>query len=477
MQFRSIFILLVVQLVASSHFKALAQPSESSVKDRVSSFVQREIPRLGKKAKAGIAVADAVSGDLIFSYHETEQLTPASILKIITSAVVLRELGSEYRFVSDVYIDRTGAKPADLYFEGSGDPSLVSERLWLLAQDIQARGVKQVRDIIVDDSRFLGAKDALGPRAYQAGMSAVSLNHNCYAVQVTPSTPGKPAHVTVTKGLDAEVINNVTTVSTGETRVSVAITGEPGSPAPAGSGAKRPRLVVSGTIHQKKREKVSYQTVSSPPHYLGSVFRTLLEGEGVVVTGRVREGKIPTTAELLTSTESKDLALVLRDLNHYSNNFIADQLVFQLGRDETDQFQHALGIEKMTRYLERLGFSRTSFAIFDGSGLSRSNRLTAMQLVSVLTDLYRDFGVAPTFTSSLSRFGLSGTLKKRRLNSGGAEVWAKTGTLNGVKTLAGYAASPAGRRFAFVVMINGHQSGDRVDAFEEGLLEALTANG
>jgi D-alanyl-D-alanine carboxypeptidase/D-alanyl-D-alanine-endopeptidase (penicillin-binding protein 4) len=215
-----------------------------------------------------------------------------------------------------------------------------------------------------------------------------------------------------------------------------------------------------------------------------------LQQSGIKVTGGLRQGETPAGAKVLLLHESKPLSDILRDLNHFSSNFLAGQILYALGQDSVGYFRQDIGVKRLSRVLEDLGFAPEQFNIVDASGLDRGNQLTTDQLVRVLQRGAKDFRIAPNLIASLSRFGRSGTLKSRKLleplpapaSSGqlyqerfqrADGVWGKTGTLDGVSSLAGYLETRLGERLAFAVITNGGLSKDRSIEIEDGLVQTL----
>jgi D-alanyl-D-alanine carboxypeptidase/D-alanyl-D-alanine-endopeptidase (penicillin-binding protein 4) len=126
----------------------------------------------------------------------------------------------------------------------------------------------------------------------------------------------------------------------------------------------------------------------------------------------------------------------------------------------------AKGVQVMEECLENLGIPRNSYSIHDGSGLTRETRVTARQMLKVLLAAYNDFGMSPEFLASMGIAGEDGTIRNRfGASTLTGLLRAKTGTLDGVSALAGFAPAVDGELIAFVILINdprmrfGHMSG------------------
>jgi len=479
-----LFLILSCLCQAINPHNVIAQPQ--SVSSVLESWYQQSRSKLGSKAKLGVIVTDMDRGEQVFAKEQNTLLTPASIVKLITSAVALKTFTGAYRFPTEVFADRKPDKAGsvgNIYIRGYGDPSMVNERMSELARLLSAQGVKQVRDVVVDDSLFVDPPAPTGSDPYAAGLSATSLNHNSYAIDIAPSEVGAAVKASVMPADLFIIANQVRTVAGAGSKVSVVQTPVSGSKSTSAAGPVR--LTLTGSYGSQRKPESIYQSVPAPSIYYGASFKNFLKNHGVVVAGAVRQSVTPSAATLLRSYQSEDLAIILRDLNNYSNNYIAGQVVFALGQDSVGLFHYQKGLERIRSYLGNLGLNPDSYQIYDGSGLDRRTKLSAAHFAKVMFDAYRDLSIAPEYLSSLSRFQLSGTLKRRSLPGISTatpkssrdflarSVWAKTGTLDGVSSLAGYLRNSSGRTLAFVIIINGHQHSDHAKQVEEQLVRTL----
>lgn len=492
----SFWIFLFTYLGASSSL-ALAELGDDylhGTNSELEAFVVKNKGKLGPKAVLGISVLDWQSGETVYASQSDTLLIPASVQKILTSIVALKVLGTEFRYRSHVFVEILPSPQAqnskvgyvgNLYFQGSGDPSLVTERLWLVAQELSAKGVRTIEHLVLDDTLFIDPPQPSGPRAYQAGASAVPLNHNSISVTVEPTGEGRKAVVYLSAGVPYEVVNKV--VTKGRVGNKLGVVFDAGK-AKQGNNANT-QVVVSGWIGREQPTVTFYQSVPRSDLYFLAVFKNLLRQAGISILGESKKGKTPEQAHEILISQSENLEKIIQGLNRFSNNFTAEQVVYTLGRREDGQFDRGIGLEKMRKFLRHLGFSERSFSIFDGSGLNRGNRLTSGQLSRALVYAGKDFSITPVLVSSLSQYGKSGTLKKRKLRAHQNRpefapsfspsvaypdsIWAKTGTLDGVSSLAGYLGTKSGKRVAFTIIINGARSKHEANLFEDGFLEQL----
>ena len=187
----------------------------------------------------------------------------------------------------------------------------------------------------------------------------------------------------------------------------------------------------------------------------------MLAQNGITVSGNTRRGKAPASAIVLLDDKSKPLSVILRSMNKFSNNFIAEQVTKHMGAVRYGRpASTAKGIKVMNNYLESIGLRRDSLTIENGSGLSSKTELSSMQMVHVLVAAYQNFAIQPEFIASLPIAGIDGTARRFKVAPrvrGFAR--AKTGTLNGVSALAGYVPLSNGRIAAFAILGNGLKTG------------------
>lgn len=415
-----------------------------------------------RKAQAGLRVISLRTGQVLFDHRGEELLIPASNLKLITTAAALSRLGAHYTFQTVVHTDgrwRGSKLEGKLYLEGRGDPELVSERLWLMARDLRDRDLEVVEgDLVADDSYFdeqrrgEGWPKWPGPQAYYARIGALSLNFNTVAVHVKPALKaGRPARVAVEPPTDYIRLGNRT-----RTRRAASRGGRAGLAVERVKGPNGDRLVASGTVPLGAKRITLYRSISDPSAYTARTFKGFLAREGVRVKGKVVKGKVPPMATLLATYPSKPLFEIVQDLNKLSNNFIAEQILKAMGAELKGRpGTAAKGLEVVGEFLAELGIPPQSYRLADGSGLSRLNRLSPAQIVRVLEQMYRSFPLQAEYLSSLAVMGEDGSLRRRLVGTPvQGRIRAKSGTLDGVRCLSGYAQPRQGEPLAFSFLVN-----------------------
>ncbi|MBI4125131.1 MAG: D-alanyl-D-alanine carboxypeptidase/D-alanyl-D-alanine-endopeptidase [Deltaproteobacteria bacterium] len=347
--------------------------------------------------KTAVYAVWADTGEPILAHNEDQPLIPASALKIVTAYCALKKLGPAYHFETRVLSEGPIQQGSvqNLTIQGEGDPSLVSERLWVLIQELKARGLKKiVQNIYLDDSYFAAqeypGRQGNNHRAYNALTSALAVNFN--------SVP----------------------------------------------------YYQNGEKHYRRAQR--------PLDYFAGELAAQLKVHHIAFTGKILEGKTA-TARLLYSFPSKPLGLIVHDMNKYSNNFIAEQLVKHLGAKLlSPPGTTAKGIHVLNDCLNKAGVEISQASLKNGSGFSLQNKISAKALVLVLLAGWRDFTLRPEFTASLSVAGLDGTMEKRKIPKELEGVLrAKTGSLNGVNSLSGFVPAKNGRLIAFAILMNDYK--------------------
>lgn len=412
-----------------------------------------------KNKNYGIKIYSLDRKEVLYQVNNDRLLIPASNMKLFTTAVALKELGPDYRFVTQLYT--TGKMSGDtlkgdLYIKGFGDPQLVSEQMWHLVNGFRNLPARKVEgNIIADDSYFDDKlridswKKNFGARAYNAPIGALSLNFNTVTVFVSPGArPGEKPVVVVEPGSNYIRVNNTaTTLSAGERSRLVVNRLERND---------HDEILVTGGLPISEGRGKFYVNITDPTSYTATVFKDYLIRNGIEVTGDIRTAPVPPDAKALLTHESEPLSEILRGLNKYSNNFVAEQILKTMAAERfgtpgtTEN-----GLKVMDEFMKSLGYAPNQYEIWDGSGLSRQNRVTPDQIVHILQTVYNDWSIYPEFISALGVMGLDGSVRKRmRHESQAQQVRVKTGTLNFTSAVSGYFQSRQGERFAFSIIMN-----------------------
>ena len=422
---------------------------------------------LFNRASVGVQVVDVETGEEVFARGADAVLNPASTMKVITAAAALKNLGPAYRFTTDIFGDPEfelrpdGTLEGNLYVKGHGDPTFVVEKLWKLVRDLRLNGIERIEgDVVFDDTFHTGGamlpgwnkkRDIERGPTYFSTLSALSLNMNTAVMIVGPGTEvGAPARVTLetpTMGY-VEVVNELTTGRERSRRsVDIERVVEDGTT----------KFTLEGSVPQDAKRVRYRRTVGDPTAHFVSAFQKMFEEQGIRVRGGFKRGVTPFDAEMIDHVPSPPLVAVLMDMNKYSLNFQAEQVLRTLGAEMEGEGTTDAGLRVVRRYLNGIGVSDDQFRLINGSGLSRQAGLAPAALTAVLVDMARNRQVGAEFTASLAIGGTDGTLWSRLRDAPG-RLRGKTGTLDGVHCLAGYLDADNGRRYAFAFLTNWSNS-------------------
>ncbi len=334
------------------------------------------------------------SGRVILTRHGSELRTPASTLKVLTSLAAIRELGLGFRFRTEFYLQNG----SDLVVKGYGDPLLISEVISNMAAQLSKR-LNGIRDIITDNTYF------------------------SYPIKI----PGRGHTTNPYDAPPSALCANFNTIMVARDRTGHVISGEP----------QTPLTPITVEVAEKIGARRGRYTIGEDPdlaaRYAGELLGTFLRKEGIRVVGRIRPGVVRADAELLYTHYSPfTLEQLIQKMLKFSSNFMANQILLTMG---AMQFGPPATMDKGLRVLrhyaaQRLGLK--SVRLVEGSGISRQNQISAIEMVKVLNNF----------------------MPYHRLMRKQYRVFYKTGTLRGVRTCVGYIRDGNHNLYPFVVFIN-----------------------
>jgi len=429
----------------------------------------------------GVYVQDTALKQPLLAVGAERALNPASAMKLVTTYAGLSLLGPAYTWKTEIYSNaplRHGVLNGDLIIKGYGDPQLTLEDFWLLLNELRQRGVRKIRgDLVLDRSYFEPATsdrahfDNEPLRPYNTLPDALLVNFKAVRLEFIPD-PGRHAlAVLVSPPLpQIKVLNHI--VLDNE---------------PCGDWAKRLKptvtdngasaeLLINGNYSITCEEQEREYSVLDHPHYVHALFALLWRELGGTFNGGVRDEKVPPTARLLASHQSRPLAETVRDINKFSNNVMARQLFLTLGASTGEgppgTANNAAHI--VQQWLTQKGLVFPELTMENGSGLSRTDHISAKSLGTLLLDAFRS-PVMPELMASLPIVAVDGTMRKRLLGSGVAgQAHIKTGLLEDARSVAGYLLDDHGHRLVVVFLVNHPNAGDAQSA-QDALLEWLYA--
>jgi D-alanyl-D-alanine carboxypeptidase/D-alanyl-D-alanine-endopeptidase (penicillin-binding protein 4) len=460
--------------VASTSFAAPA-PKQNSLLERLKKATESSGFKSGE---IGIWVGSTGSQGLetYFEQNGNKKMLPASLSKLVTMGAVLHTLKPGYKFRTELFSDakiKDGVLQGSIYLKGGGDPSFVSENMWVLVNELTRTGIKEIAgDVVVDDTKFDNVRfdqdrqDERVDRAYDAPVGAMSMNWNSVNVYARPGDKvGDPLKVFV--DVDSpylKVVNKSRTTGAGKGK-SVAVERK------SEKGFAGDVITVSGGLGLDQPEAVIYKSISKPDLWAGSNFNEFLKQRGISVKGKIRMGPTPSAAKSLAFTEPHTLSSVVADMAKWSNNYVAEMLVKNIAAETGERpATMQTGMNAVRKYLESSGVKPDDYEFINAAGFTRKNRLSPMQLGNYLEFVRNDFTFFPEYLTALPIAGIDGTLRKRMVGTA-AERWvrAKTGLLNGTVGLAGYAGRPNGQIASFVFIYNGPGREDKARAYFDRL--------
>ena len=410
-------------------------------------------------------------------------MNPASTMKLVTTFAALELLGPAYTWKTEALASGTlqdGVLMGDLFLRGGGDPRLTYDQFDRLLRQLRGRGVREIRgDLVLDRSAFAVAEsdparfDAQPMRPYNVAPDALLLNFKAVTLRLLPDDEGKAVIVAgepLSTNLD--IVNQL--------KLGKATHGNGNGD--CGDWRERlradtfvhgqtTRLVLTGTYPADCGEQRWNIAVQDHPAFVWGVFRQLWGELGGSISGNVRNGEVPAAARLLAGLPSSTLAEVVRDINKYSNNVMARQLFITLGMESGRRPARAEDGDAAIRgWLDARGAKIPELVLENGSGLSRRERISAGSLGQLLQRAWRS-AVMPELMSSLPVAATDGTMKKRLKQNGVAgQAHIKTGSLEGVRSIAGYVLDRSGRRWIVVFFVN-HANAAGAQAAQDALLQ------
>ncbi|UWX62426.1 D-alanyl-D-alanine carboxypeptidase/D-alanyl-D-alanine-endopeptidase [Chryseobacterium oranimense] len=409
-----------------------------------------------KNADWGFVVYDPKTKKVISSYNENTPLVPASTTKLLTTETAMNLLGENYRWMTQLEysgtIDENGTLNGNLYLIGSGDPSLGTNKAgaWSYRDIISdfmgglsREGIRKVNgDIIIQTALFKGNITRLPE-------NVVWLENNNYYLPVGTTREINPAN-------EKLIMKK------------------------SGLASEKKYFYMSPYANQMvyadKYEGDGFLTTKLPdaPAYLANTLRTTLVKSGIGVTGKVTPRMTdasPESRKLVSAYKSPTLGDIIFYTNQHSDNSLAEALLKTVGFQKLGDQTSESGRIVVTSHLKDENFDMMGLNYIDGSGLSRSNNVTPIAQAKFLTSLM-DEKYYKTYLTSLPVGGQSGTLKRMFIGTGNGQIFAKTGTLNKVKTLAGYLKTNSGKTLVFSLMVNNYSgSVDMVKKRMEKILE------
>ena len=376
---------------------------------------------------------------------------PASLMKLVTTSAALDLLGPAFTWRTPVAVDgvvRDGVLLGHVYLRGQGDPKIGVEQVWLILRRLQGMGIQKIQgDIILDRTAFEvppqdpGGFDGEPLRPYNASPDALLLGYKSFLLHFVPDAANKVARVHVEPPLAGMLVQASVSLSNADcSDYRASLKADFQNPL---------RISFAGAYPLACADKVWPVAYADPPQFAPRTIHGMWLQLGGQLSGTVREGAMPPHLKPLWSHESPSLAEVVRDINKFSNNVMADQLFLTLGLNQRG-LGNAVNTKAVIDAWWRERFGQEPPFMDKGSGLSREARITPQALAGLLQWVWLQ-PFMPELMASLPLTGVDGTLKRSKST---ASAHLKTGSLRDVMGVAGYVDAAQGQRYVLVVIVN-----------------------
>jgi len=501
----------VAQLDAQSKTKADASPRGAKKKSAASKkatakFGARADALLGaapaSKGEWGLLIADAESGEILYEQNADKYFVPASNMKLFSTALALAKLGPDFRFHTTVEtrgaVSSEGVLNGDVVLVGRGDPNLSNRRfpyqlkeefdgppekaLAELADALVAKGIKEISgDVIGDDSYFPRERYPNGWEIddmvweYGAAISSIVVHDNTVTLTLTPGElAGSPVHAVVSPATPDFAVKNDVVTSAAEVKSDLTLKREPGANL----------VVVKGTLPAKSTPRKLVLAIEEPAQHAAATLKRLLEERRIKVGGTARarheQAEVPGDPTVLAEHVSVPLGDSVKLVNKISQNLHTEMLLRAVARQNGEWSSPDDLMKIPADFYTAAGIVPGDVIQTDASGLSRHDLVTPRAVVALLGFAQKQTWFVPYY-ESLPVAGVDGTLEDRMKNTPVAgRVHAKTGSVEHVRTLSGFAETLSGRRLIFSFLSNnqggkGHEAADALTGLCVAMIEEFSA--
>jgi serine-type D-Ala-D-Ala carboxypeptidase/endopeptidase (penicillin-binding protein 4) len=509
------------QLVSAAHRNvALPGPPRAAVRPDVARFRARVDAALAEahaqKAFWGILVADRDTGETLYELNADRFFTPASNAKIFTSSLAFAMLGPAFQFRTTLEstgkLGTDGHLAGDLAFVGRGDPDISNRKFpyagkverdgpteTVLAQMVDeaiAKGLKQIDgDIVADDSYY--PYDPYPPGwtvgdlffTFGAPVSAIAFNDNCISVEIRPGEHGgDPATIAVDPAAALDTFGYELKTIAPDGKPEFGVVRQPGPQF----------LLLRGQIPLGHSPMMLDLAMPDPAETTAVTLKQIFQSRGVPVTGTVRVHHAPPpeiypdapivlgpapappspTAIVFAEHISPPLSEIVRVTNKVSQNLHAELLLRAVAHEKKGFGVTDAGLWVEQDFLKSIGVADGDVVLSDGSGLSRDDLVTPRAVLQLLRyDALQPWGA--DYISTFPIAGVDGTLENRFLGTAAAgHIQAKTGALDHVRAMSGFATTLHGERLVFTIFGNNNPQRGRdsivaMDAIAVAMVETL----
>jgi len=439
---------------------------------KINDFISKsKIP----KKDISIYIKEIGSDNVLASLNAKTLRKPASVVKVMTTYAALLKLGFDYRWPTKFYI--TGRKrgdvlKGDLVVKGFGDPTLSTDDLDSIVEEIKSSGIRQITGNIIIDRSYFSVKSTNSSHfdnntysPYNAMPDAMMFNERTSTVYITPKKKS------VDKKLNDpayKLVNNIKFVNKsckGQYAWAASKVDE---------SSANPKLILSGKLSKRCGKRKVCKVVTKPYRSFYYALKDKLKNSGINVKGTLRLKRVPKNAQLLFTHYSKSLEKIVSKTAKKSNNLYARHLMLYLGAKVYGApATLKKGRKAINLILKQKGaLSRNRHYIDNGCGLSRRSKISAKTFATMYENAYYNYG--QRWLNTLSIAGRDGTIKKRfRYTAAKERAWMKTGTLKHVKNIGGYVKNRRGTLYAVVIIVNTTHGRWRASTLQNNIINWL----
>ncbi|MEL7589186.1 MAG: D-alanyl-D-alanine carboxypeptidase/D-alanyl-D-alanine-endopeptidase [Prolixibacteraceae bacterium] len=454
--------LLLILLAVSCFLKGYSQ-THGFADSSVQKWVAQENLR---NASIGVYLQDASSGELIGSYNPRLSLAPASTLKLVTTATALEMLGPGFRFTTTLAIDgtiRNDSLLGNLIIIGGGDPALGSEyfhdhylknhflKAW--TDSLRRYNIRHISGGILTDASIYDDQsipdtwiwEDIG-NYYGAGVSGLSVYDNSFEIHLcSPPVAGRQTRIVSVNPTIPDMHFDNRVVSSDDQRDLAYVFGSP---------LDSDRLI-RGSVPKGRKDFTIRASIPDPAFLLATQLRDSIMAEGITVDGTIGKRLVKSGSELkLATTLSPPLIDIIRLTNHESVNLFAEHLLKHLAYIRNGHGSTQKGINLITEFWKEKGIDIRGLFLYDGSGLSRFNAVTAEQMVNILAYMKNESKHSPLFFNSMPAVP-DGTLSYfDPLKFPNQRLRAKSGSMTRVRCYAGLLTTSSERQILFAIFLN-----------------------
>ncbi|MFC1522449.1 D-alanyl-D-alanine carboxypeptidase/D-alanyl-D-alanine-endopeptidase [Elusimicrobiota bacterium] len=396
--------------------------------------------------------------DVVYSLNPRKRMIPASTTKLLTTAASLELLEADYRFKTEVYHTgeiEEGELTGDLWIKGYCDPTMDLALIQKIIGRMKELGIRNVNGSFFLDISFAQEYEHINRNfstsgSYNTALGPLSFESNRIKFTLAEEEDRKSKQTPLVAYF--KPVQDMAIATIAQKHLPIETHHKPQFDVVWDDQNQRHEVRIFENTLAPTKKTIALR---KPGFAFGQIFKHVAKKHGIKL-GEIEFLKTSPYAKKVITVKSHDLGSILRQLNYRSNNFIAEQLVLTIGNDLGGKGTLKTGLSLITAYLDKkVGFAPNSYKISNGSGLSRETRISSHHLVKLLLYAAKNPAISTDFINSLPVSGWNGTIAKR-LDSPGAilSISAKTGHIDYVSAIAGYATTANNKRLVFTILMN-----------------------